>query len=175
LFILGLASFCAILNNRFLQYDVVFLIFYLFIQYPHLYYFIFDLFMHYPHPFYLSFIFLCNTFIMYRLTFIQNINSHISFFAFVILVSNVVVHPPITLEGVHWAKDGAKFACKVHGCNDLHRQVQLGMAFVNATQCDYGARQAVTCIYLKGGPKASRSHGHECVGLEKPFGLISSQ
>jgi hypothetical protein len=65
--------------------------------------------------------------------FIQNVNSHISSFAFVILVSDVVVHPLITLEGVHWAKDGAKFACKVHGCNDLHCQIQLGMAFVSVT------------------------------------------
>jgi hypothetical protein len=42
---------------------------------------------------------------MYGLTFIQNVNSHISFFSFVILVSDVVVHPSIALEGVHWAKD----------------------------------------------------------------------
>jgi hypothetical protein len=54
---------------------------------------------------------------MYGVTFIQNVNSHINFFCFVNLVSNVVVHPLVALEGVHWARDGAKFACKVHGCN----------------------------------------------------------
>jgi len=86
-------------------------------QYLHIFCLIFDLFMHYPDPLYLSFIFLCNTFIMYGLTFIQNVNFHINFFSFIILVSDVVFHPPIVLEGVHWAKDGAKFACKIHRCN----------------------------------------------------------
>jgi hypothetical protein len=39
------------------------------------------------------------------------------FFVFVILVSNVVVLPLVGLEGVHWARDDAKFVHKVHGCN----------------------------------------------------------
>jgi len=36
---------------------------------------------------------------------------------FVILVSDVVAPPLVALEGVHSARDGAKFTCKVHGCN----------------------------------------------------------
>jgi hypothetical protein len=36
---------------------------------------------------------------------------------FVFLVSNVVALPPIAIEGVHWAKDGLKFACNIDGCN----------------------------------------------------------
>jgi hypothetical protein len=93
----------------------VFLIFCLFVQYLHLCCLIFDLFMHYPNPFYFSFFFLCNTFIMYGLPLIQNVNCHINLFIFVILVSNVVVQSLVALEGVHWARDGAKFACKVYG------------------------------------------------------------
>ncbi len=33
------------------------------------------------------------------------------------LVSDVVAPPLVTIEGVHRAKDGPKFACKVNGCN----------------------------------------------------------
>jgi hypothetical protein len=33
------------------------------------------------------------------------------------LVSNVVAPHLVALEDVHWARDGAKFAFKVHGCN----------------------------------------------------------
>ncbi len=54
---------------------------------------------------------------MYGLTFIHNINSHIRFFVFVILVLDVVALPLVALEGVHWPRDGAKFVYKVHGCN----------------------------------------------------------
>ncbi len=40
---------------------------------------------------------------------------------FVILVSNVVALPlvarPHVNSHVHWARDDAKFTCKVHGCN----------------------------------------------------------
>jgi len=81
----------------------VFLIFYLFVQYPHLCLW--------------SLISLCNTLIMYGLTFIQNINFHIMFFVFVILVLDVVASPLVIIEGVHWAKDGSKFACSVDGCD----------------------------------------------------------
>ncbi len=35
----------------------------------------------------------------------------------IILVSDVVTPPLVALEGVHWARDGAKFTCKVHRCN----------------------------------------------------------
>jgi len=73
--------------------------------------------MQYLHLFFLSFIFLCIIFIMYGLTFIQNVNSYIRFFVFVILVSNAVALPLIAIEGVHWARNGPKFACKVDGCN----------------------------------------------------------
>jgi uncharacterized membrane protein len=48
--------------------------------------------------------------------YVQNVNFHIRFFVFVILVSNVVA-PPIALECVHWARDGPKFSYKVDGCN----------------------------------------------------------
>ncbi len=54
---------------------------------------------------------------MYGLIFIQNDNSHIRFFFFVNLVSNVIVLPPVAIEGVHWARNGPKFACKVDGCD----------------------------------------------------------
>jgi len=49
--------------------------------------------------------------------FIQNINSPIKFFVFVILVSDLVALPPIAIEGVHWARDGPKFAYKVDECD----------------------------------------------------------
>jgi hypothetical protein len=39
----------------------------------------------------------------------------------------------------------------------------------------YGAGQAQMPIYSGGKPKASKSHSHECVGFEQPFGLILSQ
>jgi hypothetical protein len=29
----------------------------------------------------------------------------------------MVVPPSIVVKGVHWARDGPKFACKVHECN----------------------------------------------------------
>ncbi len=58
---------------------------------------------------------------------------------------------------------------------DLHRQIQLGMAFMNVTQCEYGVGQSSMPIYSEGRPKASRSHGHECVGLEQPFSSTPSQ
>jgi hypothetical protein len=54
---------------------------------------------------------------MYGLTFIHNINSHIRFFVFVILVLDVVALLLVALEGVHWPRDGAKFVYKVRGCN----------------------------------------------------------
>jgi hypothetical protein len=40
--------------------------------------------------------------------------SHLVF-CLCFLISDVVVPPPITLEGVHWAMDGPKFAFKVDG------------------------------------------------------------
>jgi hypothetical protein len=39
-------------------------------------------------------------------------------------------------------------------------------------QCDYGAWQARTPIYLGGRPKASRSLGHECVGQNNPLARL---
>jgi hypothetical protein len=39
--------------------------------------------------------------------------SHIRFF----LISNVVALCLVVIEGVHWAKDGPKFACRFDGCN----------------------------------------------------------
>jgi hypothetical protein len=38
-------------------------------------------------------------------------------FVFVFLVSNVVAPPAIAIEGVHWARDGLKFACRVDECD----------------------------------------------------------
>ncbi len=34
---------------------------------------------------------------------------------FVLLVSNVVAPLVVAMEGVHWARDGPKFACRVDG------------------------------------------------------------
>jgi hypothetical protein len=72
----------------------------------------------------------CNTFIVclifylqlqylrcVKITFIYNINFHIRFIVFVFFISNMVAPPPITIEGVHWARDGPKFVCKVDKCN----------------------------------------------------------
>jgi len=33
------------------------------------------------------------------------------------MISNVVTPPPIAIEGVHWARDGPKFAYRVDGCD----------------------------------------------------------
>ncbi len=52
-----------------------------------------------------------------EINFIYNVNSHIRFIVFGFLVSNVVAFPPIAIEGVHWARDGPKFVCRVDGCN----------------------------------------------------------
>jgi hypothetical protein len=49
------------------------------------------------------------------ITFIQNVNSHIRFIVFVFLVSNVVAFAQVSIEGVHWARDGPKFVCKIDG------------------------------------------------------------
>jgi hypothetical protein len=38
-------------------------------------------------------------------------------FVFVFLVSNVVAPPAIAIKGVHWTRDGPKFACRVDGCD----------------------------------------------------------
>ncbi len=38
-------------------------------------------------------------------------------FLVLFFISNVVAPPPIVLEGVHWARDGPKFAYRVDGCN----------------------------------------------------------
>jgi len=48
------------------------------------------------------------------------------------------------------------------------------MAFVGMPKCGYGVGQAWTPIYLGGGPKTSKSHDHECMGLEQPFDLVQS-
>ncbi len=29
----------------------------------------------------------------------------------------MVTPPPVAIEGVHWAKDGPKFACSIDGCD----------------------------------------------------------
>jgi hypothetical protein len=48
-----------------------------------------------------------------------NANFHIRFIVFFLffLVLDVVALPLIAIEGVHWARDGPKFVCKVDGCN----------------------------------------------------------
>jgi hypothetical protein len=46
-----------------------------------------------------------------------NVNFHIRFFVFVILVSSVVTPPLVTLEAIHWARDGPKFVCRIDGCD----------------------------------------------------------
>jgi len=60
---------------------------------------------------------MCNNFILQGITFIQNINFHIKFFVFVILVLDVVALPPVALKSVYRARDGLKCACKVDGCD----------------------------------------------------------
>jgi len=39
---------------------------------------------------------------------------------FVFLISDVVAIPPIAIEGVHWAKDGPKFAYNIDGCDESY-------------------------------------------------------
>jgi len=41
-------------------------------------------------------------------------------FVFVFWVSNVVAPPLVAIEGVHWARDGPKFACRVDGCDAFY-------------------------------------------------------
>jgi hypothetical protein len=36
---------------------------------------------------------------------------------FCFFISNLVALPPIAIEGVHWTRDGPKFAYKVDGCD----------------------------------------------------------
>jgi hypothetical protein len=36
---------------------------------------------------------------------------------FVFLVSDVLTPPLVTIEGVHWARDGPEFAYRVDGCD----------------------------------------------------------
>jgi len=61
----------------------------------------------------------------------QNVNSHIRFFIFVILVSNVVTLPPIALKVMHWAKYGPNLLVGLMGVMHLISQIQLGMAFAS--------------------------------------------
>ncbi len=51
------------------------------------------------------------------ITFILIVNFDIRFYVYVFLVSNMVAPPIIAIKGVHWAKDGPKFACSVDGCD----------------------------------------------------------
>jgi hypothetical protein len=46
----------------------------------------------------------------------QNVNSH-QVLCFCYLVSEAVAPPLVALKGVHWARDGTKFVCRVDGCN----------------------------------------------------------
>jgi hypothetical protein len=55
-----------------------------------------------------------------EITFIQNVNSHIRFIVFVFLVLDVIAPFPIAIKGIHWARDGPKFVCRVDGCNALY-------------------------------------------------------
>jgi hypothetical protein len=57
----------------------------------------------------------------------------------------------------------------------LYGQVQLGVAFVIATQCYHGVGQAQTPIYSRVGHEGLRSCVNEYMGLGQPFGPISSQ
>ncbi len=55
---------------------------------------------------------------MEEIIFIQNVNSCIRYIIFILfLVLNVVAFPLVTIEGVHRAKDGPKFAYRVVGCD----------------------------------------------------------
>ncbi len=101
------------MNIRLWQYlHLVFWTFYLSTQYLHLVFFIFILLRNILILKFIFFIYLYNTLIVDGLTFIHNVNS-----CFCFLVLNVVAPPPIGIKGVHWLKDGPKFACRVDGCD----------------------------------------------------------
>jgi len=70
--------------------------------------------MQYLHTFFLSFFFVHYFHHVWAIS-SKTLISTLGFFVFVILVSDVVTLPPIAIEGVHWARDGPKFACKVDG------------------------------------------------------------
>ncbi len=92
------------------------------------------------------------------------------------LVSNVVALPAVAIKGVHWAKDGPKFAYCVEGCDASYMtKYKLGAPFTSMSQCYHGAGQVKTPIYLGAGPKGSRSCGNECTNFEQPFRPISLQ
>jgi hypothetical protein len=56
-------------------------------------------------------------YLIYEITFIHNVDSHIRIIVFIFLVSDVVAPPLVVIEGVHWAKDGPKFVCRVNRCD----------------------------------------------------------
>ncbi len=80
----------------------------------------------------------------------------------------------IAIKGVHWAKDGRKFAYSVDGCDASYMtKYNLVRYFAGASQCYYGAEQARMAIYLRARPNGSRSRNNESAGLEQLFGPIS--
>jgi hypothetical protein len=87
------------------------------------------------------------------------------------LVLDVVAPCPVAIKGVHWAKDGPKFACNIDGCNASYL-VEYNLVW-HLLVCHNVTMEMP--IYLKARPKGSRSCINECVGLEKPFDLVSSQ
>ncbi len=88
-----------------------------FYQYPHLVFLFFYLFMQYPHHVLIFYLSIQYQIIVKGITFIHNINCHIRSFVFVFLISNAVAPPLIAPKGIHWAKDGPNFACRVDGCD----------------------------------------------------------
>jgi hypothetical protein len=44
------------------------------------------------------------------------------------MVSNVVAPPLVAIEGVHWARDGPKFVCRVDG---VMHHIQLNTTWYN--------------------------------------------
>jgi len=81
---------------------------------PHLVFLFFYLSMQYLHHVLIFYLSIQYQIIVKGITFIHN---HIRSFVFVFLISNVVALPSIDPKGIHWAKDGPNFACRVDGCD----------------------------------------------------------
>ncbi len=106
----------------------------------------------------------------------------------------MVAPPLVNLKGVHWARDGPKFACRVDKCDAsymakynliwhlwVHHNVvmEFGKFRRPSTQKEGpipSKSHGHECAGLEqlSGPVPSRSHGHECVGLEQIFGPVPS-
>jgi len=103
------------------------------------------------------------------------LSSIILILVFIFLALDVVAPPLIAIEGVHWARDGPKFACRVDGCDasstTKYNLVQHLRACHNVVMEPSKPKHG----YLEGRLEGSRSHNHEYPGLKQPFDTSSSQ